>query len=116
VVKLLGSEVNTRIFALGRNYTLKKRVVNMKAILPFIFLIRCGTANAQAWKDCKPNSMGPDGCDSMGPGGGKSMGPGGGRSMGPGGGQSMGPGGGQSLTRDRKKGLNPDTLRPYEDD
>jgi hypothetical protein len=57
VVKLLGSEVNTRIFALGRNYTLKKRVVNMKAILPFIFLIRCGTANAQAWKDCKPNSM-----------------------------------------------------------
>lgn len=87
------------------------------------------SASAQAWKNCVPNSMGPGGCDSMGPGGGQSMGPGGGQSMGPGGGQSMGPGGGQSMgpgggqsmgpgggqsmTRDRKVGLNPDTLRPY---
>ena len=77
--------------------------------------------SAQAWRNCVPNSMGPGGCDSMGPGGGQSMGPGGGQSMGPGGGQSMGPGGGQSmgpgggqsLNRNRKLGLNPNTLRPY---
>ena len=69
--------------------------------------------SAQAWRNCVPNSMGPGGCDSMGPGGGRSMGPGGGQSMGPGGGQSMGPGGGQSLNRNRKLGLNPNTLRPY---
>ena len=53
--------------------------------------------SAQAWRNCVPNSMGP----------------GGGQSMGPGGGQSMGPGGGQSLNRNRKLGLNPNTLRPY---
>ena len=47
----------------------------------------------------------PGGCDSIGPGGGQSLGPGGG--------QSFGPGGGKSLLRDRRKGLNPDTMRPY---
>ena len=45
--------------------------------------------SAQAWRNCVPNSMGPGGCDSMGPGG------------------------GQSLNRNRKLGLNPNTLRPY---
>jgi hypothetical protein len=85
--------------------------------------------NAQSWKNCIPGSMGPGGCESMGPGGGRSMGPGGGQSMGPGGGRSMGPGGGQSMgpgggqsmgpgggsssTRDRRYGLDPNTLEPY---
>ena len=85
---------------------------------------------AQAWRDCVPNSIAPGGCDSIGPGGGRSIGPGGGQSIGPGGGRSIGPGGGQSigprggrsigpgggqsLTRDRSRGLNPDTLRPYQ--
>jgi hypothetical protein len=91
----------------------------------------CCSANvfAQAWRNCIPGSMGPGGCESMGPGGGQSMGPGGGmsmgpgggmsmgpgggQSMGPGGGQSMGPGGGQALDRDRTKGLDTNTLRPY---
>lgn len=87
-----------------------------------------GAASAQAWKDCKPNSIGPGGCDSIGPGGGKSIGPGGGQSIGPGGGRSIGPGGGQSIgpgggrsigpggglgaDRNWKRGLDPDTLRP----
>ncbi len=82
-----------------------------------------------AWKRCIPNSIGPGGCDSIGPdggmsigpgggqsigpGGGLSIGPGGGQSIGPGGGQSIGPSGGQSMMRDRRFGLNPDTMRPY---
>jgi hypothetical protein len=86
-------------------------------------------ALAQAWKSCVPNSIGPGGCDSIGPGGGQSIGPGGGQSIGPNGGQSIGPGGGQSIgpgggqsigpgggksfDRNRKLGLNPDTMRPY---
>lgn len=86
-------------------------------------------AFAQAWKNCVPNSIGPGGCDSIGPGGGqsigpgggqsigpgggRSIGPGGGQSIGPGGGQSIGPGGGQSITRDRTRGLDPNTMRPY---
>jgi len=90
------------------------------------------TASAQAWRDCIPNSIGPGGCDSIGPGGGRSIGPGGGQSIGPGGGlsigpgggqsigpgggQSIGPGGGKSLLRDRSRGLNTDTMRPYGDD
>ncbi len=86
-----------------------------------IFMISSTSASAQAWKNCIPNSIGPGGCDSIGPGGGKSIGPGGGqsigpgggKSIGPGGGQSIGPGGGQSINRNRKTGLNPNTLRPY---
>lgn len=88
-------------------------------------------ALAQAWRNCVPGSIGPGGCDSIGPGGGMSIGPGGGQSIGPGGGlsigpgggqsigpgggQSIGPGGGQALDRNRDRGLNPDTLRPYPD-
>jgi hypothetical protein len=84
----------------------------------------------KAWRDCIPHSIGPGGCDSISPGGGLSIGPGGGlsigrggglsigteggQSIGPGGGQSIGPGGGQSIDRDRTRGLNPDTLRPYQ--
>lgn len=87
------------------------------------------SADAQAWRDCIPNSIGPGGCDSIGPGGGKSIGPGGGlsigpggglsigpaggQSIGPGGGQSIGPNGGQAIDRDRTKGLDPNTMRPY---
>ena len=86
-------------------------------------------ANAQAWRNCVPGSIGPGGCDSIGPGGGLSIGPGGGQSIGPGGGLSIGPGGGQSIgpggglsigpgggqaiDRDRSRGLNPYTGRPY---
>lgn len=101
----------------------------MKRLLFVIFLVLSGTATAQAWRDCIPNSIGPGGCDSIGPGGGRSIGPGGGQSIGPGGGlsigpgggqsigpgggQSIGPGGGKSVTRDRSRGLNTDTMRPY---
>jgi len=45
------------------------------------------------------------GCDSIRPGGG--------RSIALGGGQSIASGGGKAIDRDRFKGLNPDTLRPY---
>jgi hypothetical protein len=55
------------------------------------------SANAQAWRNCIQNSIGPGGCESIGPGGGQSIGPGGGASIGPGGGLSIGPGGGQSI-------------------
>ena len=84
---------------------------------------------AQAWRNCIPNSIGPGGCDSIGPGGGLSIGPGGGQSIGPGGGLSIGPGGGQSIgpggglsigpggglaiDRDRSRGLDPRTMRPF---
>ena len=54
------------------------------------------SADAQAWRNCIQNSIGPGGCESIGPGGGQSIGPGGGASIGPGGGLSIGPGGGQS--------------------
>jgi hypothetical protein len=87
------------------------------------------TGHAQAWRDCVPNSIGPGGCDSIGPGGGQSIGPGGGQSIGPGGGLSIGPGGGQSIgpggglsigpggglaiDRDRSRGLDTRTMRPF---
>lgn len=83
----------------------------------------------QAWRDCVPGSIGPGGCNSIAPGGGRSIAPGGGlsiapggglsiepeggQSIAPGGGQSIAPGGGKSFTRDRTRGLNTDTLRPY---
>lgn len=86
------------------------------------------SAQAQAWRECIPGSIGPGGCDSIGPGGGQSIGPGGGLSIGPGGGLSIGPDGGQSIgpnggrsigpggglaiDRDWNQGLDPDTLRP----
>ncbi|MSQ68602.1 MAG: hypothetical protein EXR83_10475 [Gammaproteobacteria bacterium] len=104
----------------------------MKKLLWVVLLLGANGVVAQAWRDCIPGSIGPGGCDSIGPGGGLSIGPGGGQSIGPGGGlsigpgggqsigpgggQSIGPGGGQSLLRDRSKGLNPDTLRPYDED
>jgi hypothetical protein len=87
------------------------------------------TGHAQAWRDCVPNSIGPGGCDSIAPGGGQSIGPGGGKSIGPGGGLSIGPGGGQSIgpggglsigpngglaiDRDRSRGLDTRTMRPF---
>ena len=58
-------------------------------------------------------SMGPGGGQSMGPGGGLSMGPGGGQSIGPGGGLSIGPGGGLAIDRDRSRGLDTRTMRPF---
>ena len=101
----------------------------MKTTLFLLLALSADVATAQAWRDCVPGSIGPGGCDSIGPGGGQSIGPGGGlsigpggglsigpgggQSIGPGGGQSIGPGGGKSLLRDRTRGLNPDTLRPY---
>ena len=95
-----------------------------KIALAAAIMLVSGT-NAYAWKawsDCVPDSFGPGGCDSFGPGGGQSFGPGGGLSFGPGGGQSFGPGGGQSFgpgggksfMRDRSRGLNTDTMRPYQ--
>ncbi len=98
-------------------------------VISAVVLFSSANVTAQAWRNCVPGSMGPGGCESMGPGGGQSMGPGGGQSMGPGGGlsmapgggqsmgpgggQSMGPGGGQSFDRDRTRGLDPNTMRPY---
>jgi hypothetical protein len=99
-------------------------------LMGILFFLACsGQASAQAWRNCIPGSIGPGGCDSIGPGGGKSIGPGGGlsigpggglsigpgggQSIGPGGGQSIGPDGGQSIARDRKYGLDPNTMRPY---
>lgn len=86
-------------------------------------------ANAQAWRNCVPGSIGPGGCDSIGPGGGLSIGPGGdraighggglsigpggGQSIGPGGGRSIGPGGGLSMDRDRSRGLDTRTMQPF---
>jgi hypothetical protein len=105
----------------------------MYKALAFTVLIAGISANVYAgtaWRDCVPGSIGPGGCDSIGPGGGQSIspgggqsigpggglsiGPGGGQSIGPGGGQSIGPGGGDSPFRDRSRGLNTDTMRPYE--
>lgn len=62
--------------------------------------------SAQAWRDCVLSSYGPGGCESYGPSGGKSYGPGGGK--------SYGPGGGLSPNRDRSRGLNTDTMRPFD--
>jgi hypothetical protein len=67
------------------------------AAMSTAFLVWAGAANAQAWRNCIQNSIGPGGCESIGPGGGQSIGPGGGQSIGPGGGLSIGPGGGQSI-------------------
>ena len=100
-----------------------------KILIAVISMALCGIAEAQAWRDCVPGSIGPGGCDSIGPGGGQSIGPGGGQSIGPGGGLSIGPGGGQSIgpggglsigpggglaiNRDRSRGLDPQTMQPY---
>jgi len=69
-------------------------------------------ANAQSWKNCIPNSIGPGGCNSIAPGGGRSTAPGGGQSIAPGGGRSIAPDGGLSSTRDWNRGLDPNTLKP----
>jgi hypothetical protein len=54
-------------------------------------LMACvSSANAQAWRNCTQNSIGPGGCESIAPGGGLSIGPGGGQSIGSGGGLSIG--------------------------
>lgn len=74
----------------------------MKLLFLF-FVFASFSLQAQSWRDCVRNSIGP--------GGGMSIGPGGGQSIGPGGGQSIGPGGGMSL--DNPRGLNPDTMKPY---
>jgi len=70
--------------------------LNEKIVLLLCSLFLCNV-NAQSWRDCIPNSIGP----------------GGGQSIAPGGGQSIAPGGGKTLDRDRTKGLNTDTIRPY---
>jgi hypothetical protein len=103
--------------------------LTMKTLLIALALVAPGTAHAQAWRNCVPDSIGPGGCDSIGPGGGRSIGPGGGQSIGPGGGLSIGPGGGQSIApggglsigpggglaidRDRSRGLDPRTMEPF---
>lgn len=92
-------------------------------ILGICILLTDTSAFSQAWKNCIPDSIALGGCDSIAPGGGKSIAPGGGLSIGPGGGlsiepgggQSIGPGGGQALDRNRTRGLDPDTMRPYRD-
>lgn len=101
------------------------------AICILVLAASATSAHAQAWRDCIPGSIGPGGCDSIGPGGGQSIGPGGGLSIGPGGGLSIGPGGGQSIgpgggrsigpggglaiDRDRSRGLDTRTMRPFSD-
>ena len=42
-------------------------------VLALMALISSG--NAQAWRNCIQNSIGPGGCKSIGPGGGQSIGP-----------------------------------------
>jgi hypothetical protein len=49
--------------------------LSIKGILIALLLLACGAANAQAWRNCVPNSIGPGGCDSIGRGGGLSIGP-----------------------------------------
>jgi len=39
----------------------------MKLAICVVCVLISGTAYAQAWRDCIPNSIGPGGCDSMGP-------------------------------------------------
>ena len=51
-------------------------------ICTFFVVCISSSANAQAWRDCIRNSIGPGGCESIGPGGGMSIGPGGGQSIG----------------------------------
>ncbi len=93
----------------------------LNLVLLTLAMLTLGSAQAQAWRDCIPNSIGPGGCDSIGPVGGQSIGPGGGLSIGPGGGQSIGPGGGLSIgpggrlaiVRDRSRGLDSRTMRPF---
>jgi hypothetical protein len=87
--------------------------VHKKLFLIAVISIFASSANAQAWRNCIPGSIGPGGCNSIGPGGGLSIGPGGGQSIGPGGGLSIGPGGGQSIGRDRTRGLNTQTMQPF---
>ena len=69
----------------------------MKNLLIALGLLALGSVHAQAWRDCIPDSIGPGGCDSIGPGGG----------------QSIGPGGGLAIDRDRSRGLDPRTMRPF---
>lgn len=99
-------------------------------VLSALALLAAGSASAQAWRGCVPNSIGPGGCESIGPGGGRSIGPGGGMSIGPGGGLSIGPGGGQSIgpdgglsigpggglamDRDRSRGFDTRTMEPFD--
>lgn len=45
----------------------------MKKIVIILCSLFFSTANAQSWRDCVPNSIGPGGCDSIAPGGGMSM-------------------------------------------
>ena len=99
------------------------------SILIVSWLLLFEHSQAQAWRNCVPNSIGPGGCDSIAPGGGQSISPGGGRSIAPGGGLSVGPGGGQSigpnggrstapggglaLDRDKSRGLDTRTMQPF---
>ena len=77
-----------------------ERMIPQKENLMKLLITICAfisfSVNAQSWRDCVRNSIGPGGCESIGPGGGMSTGPGGGMSTGPGGGLSTGPGGGCS--------------------
>jgi len=98
-------------------------------IFIFLFGIVPNYSQAQAWRNCIPNSIGPGGCDSIAPGGGQSIAPGGGQSIAPGGGLSIGPGGGQSIgpngglsiapggglaqDRDKSLGLDTRTMKPF---
>jgi hypothetical protein len=104
-------------------------IVHKKLFIIAVISIFASSANAQAWRNCIPGSIGPGECDSIGPGGGlfigpsgdQSIGPDGGLSTSPGGGQSIGPGGGlstspggsQSLGRDRTRGLNTQTMQSF---
>jgi hypothetical protein len=108
---------------------LRHSILVSALFFPFFLCLGDLRAEAQAWRDCTPNSIMPGGCDSILPGGGKSImpgggesiGPGGGRSILPGGGQSIGPGGGLSILpggglapdRDWSRGLDTRTMQPH---
>ena len=63
---------------------MKIAAISVLALMAFV-----SSADAQAWRNCIQNSIGPGGCESIGPGGGQSIGPGGGASFGPVGGSRL---------------------------
>jgi hypothetical protein len=104
----------------------------MKKLLLISLCIVSGMANAQSWRGCIPDSIGPDGCGTAGSSADQTIGPEDGPAIGPWGnllvgpgyyGESSGssgdqppvdPGDGQALYPDNTRGFNPDMPNPYE--
>jgi hypothetical protein len=81
--------------------------VHKKLFIIAVISIFASSANAQAWRNCIPGSIGPGECDSIGPGGGLFIGPIGDQSIGPDGGLSIGPSGDQSIGPDGGLSIGP---------